>query len=119
MRYSITSNLRVYQRIGKNMFSPGKSWILNTLRILSIPQNFWSRKGPEYLYQLFDVLPKQTTCEMKALHVIQVYIQQWFHDEQGAKFYCNQKWLWECTYLLVGDLIFKSKLLRLSCRNKL
>ena len=43
------------------------------------------RKGPEYLYQLFDVLPKQTTCEMKTLQV-QVYIQQWFHDEKGAKF---------------------------------
>ena len=37
---------------------------------------FGIRKGPEYLYQLFDILPKQTTCEMKALHVIQVYIQQ-------------------------------------------
>ena len=33
----------------------------------------------------FDILPKQTTCEVKALRV-QVYIQQWFHDEQGAKF---------------------------------
>ena len=22
-------------------------------------------KGPEYLYQLFDILPKQTTCETK------------------------------------------------------
>ena len=35
------------------------------------------RKGPEYY---IDYLSRQTTCEMK------VYIQQWFHDEQGAKF---------------------------------
>ena len=26
--------------------------------------------------------------------------------------------LWACTYLLVGDLIFKSKLSRSSCRNE-
>ena len=51
------------------MFSTGKNCILNTLEILCIPQNFWSRKDPEYLYQLFDVLPKQITCEMKALQV--------------------------------------------------
>ena len=43
---------------------------------------FW--KDPEYLYQLFDVLPKHTTSKMKALQT-QVYIQQWHHDEQGAK----------------------------------
>ena len=65
MRYSVTSNLRIYQRIRKNMFSTGKNWILNTLGI----QNFRPLKGPEYLYQLFDVLPKQVTCEMKALQI--------------------------------------------------
>ena len=36
------------------------------------------------LYRLFDVLPKQT-LEMKTFQ-IQVYIQQRFHGEQGAKF---------------------------------
>ena len=36
------------------------------------------------LYKISDVLSKQKTCEMKALRV-EVYIQQWFHDEQGAK----------------------------------
>ena len=43
------------------MFSTWKNWILNTLGILwelGIPLNFWHRKGPEYLYQLFDILPK-------------------------------------------------------------
>ena len=28
---------------------------------------FGLRKGLEYLYQLFDVLPKQATCEMKTV----------------------------------------------------
>ena len=36
---------------------------------------FGIRRGPEYLYQLFDVLPKQTTCEISTLG-IQVYIEQ-------------------------------------------
>ena len=43
------------------------------------------RKSHEYLYQLFGVLTKQTTCKMKALQV-EVYIQQWSQDGQGAKF---------------------------------
>ena len=30
---------------------------------------FGIRKGHEYYYQLFDVLPKQATCEMKALQL--------------------------------------------------
>ena len=30
-------------------------------------------------------LPKRTRCRMKALQ-LQVYIQQWFDDEQGVKF---------------------------------
>ena len=55
----------VENKIGKkNMFSTGKNWNLNTLGILC-----WPRKGPEYLYQLFDVLPTQTTREVKALQV--------------------------------------------------
>ena len=51
------------------MFSTGKNWILNTLGILCMPQIFWHRKGPEYLYRLIDDLPKQTTSEMKVLEV--------------------------------------------------
>ena len=42
------------------------------------------RKSHEYLYQLFGVLTKQTICKMKPLPV-EVYIQQWYQDEQGAK----------------------------------
>ena len=40
---------------------------------------------------LFDVLLRQTTCEMEALQV-QVYIQQWLHDYQGAKFMWHLVW---------------------------
>ena len=85
MRYSIISNLRIYQRIGKTCFPLGKIefWTLWEFCVYHIIFGIW--KGCEYLYQLFDVLPKQTTCEMKALQV-QVYIQQWFDDEQEAKF---------------------------------
>ena len=32
-------------------------------------RTFSIMKGPDYLYQLFDVLSKQTVCEMKALEV--------------------------------------------------
>ena len=39
----------------------------------------------EYLYWLFDVLTEHATSEMKSPQV-QVFIKQWFHDEQGAKF---------------------------------
>ena len=60
------------------MFSTGKNLILNTLRILSVPQNFWPRKGPEYLYQLFDVLPQQTICEMKVLQVYKFTLNEDF-----------------------------------------
>ena len=59
-------NLRIYQLIGKN-------GILNSLRILHIPQNYGLRKDPEYFYRLFDVLTKQKICEIKVLQV-QVYI---------------------------------------------
>ena len=80
MRYSITLNLRIYQRIEKNMFSIGKNGVLNPLEILRMLNKFWC----EYLYRLFDVLPR-LTCKIKTLRV-RVYFQQWFHDEQGAKF---------------------------------
>ena len=46
--------------------------------------------------------------EMKALPSIQVYIQQWFHDEQGAILLWPE--IWTCTRLLVGDFTFDSKL---------
>ena len=45
---------------------------------------FSIRKGPEYLYRLFDVSPEQKACEVKTVQV-QVYIQQCFYDGQGAK----------------------------------
>ena len=49
------------------------------------------RKGHDYLYQLFNVLPKQTTFEMKARQVaIQVYIQQGFHEEYHIGIYFSE-----------------------------
>ena len=42
-------------------------------------------KGSEYLYWLFDALPKQATCGMRTLRV-KVYTEQWFYGEQGSKF---------------------------------
>ena len=48
---------------------------------------FGIRKGHDYLYQLFNFLPKQATFEMKARQVaIQVYIQQGFHDVEDFMF---------------------------------
>ena len=78
--FSELEKIQKYKELGKNMFFIGKKSILNSLGILPIPQNFWTKK-----VWPFDVLPKQTTCEIKAFQV-QDYIQQWFHDEQGAKF---------------------------------
>ena len=48
---------------------------------------FGIRKGHDYLYQLFNFLPKQATFEMKARQVAtQVYIQQGFHDVEDFMF---------------------------------
>ena len=63
----ITNNLH---RIGCSHF---KLNIING--IFHYCKIFGIRKCPEYLYRLFDVLPKQATYEMKALQV-QVYIKQ-------------------------------------------
>ena len=69
------------------MFSIGKNGILNPLRILCIQQTFWSLIKTLNESMACVVLHKQTTCEMKTLQV-QVYIQQWFYEEQGAKLSC-------------------------------
>ena len=53
----------------ENMLSIGKNGILHPLEILRMLNKFWR----EYLYRLFDVLPR-LTCKMKALQV-QVYFQ--------------------------------------------
>ena len=92
MRYSITSsNLRNFQRIGKNV-SIGKNGILNPLGILHTTK-FLALEEALNIYMDYLMcwcLLKQTTCEMKALQVqalhFNVYIQQWLHEEQGAKF---------------------------------
>ena len=57
------------------MFPTGKNGILSHSKFCAYCRIVDLRKGPEYLYWLFDVLPKQTTCEMKTLQVL-AYIQQ-------------------------------------------
>ena len=82
-----TSNLRICQRIGKICFSLGKIEFWTHWEFCAYHRIFGIRKGHDYLYQLFNVLPKQTTFEMKARQVaIQVYIQQGFHDVEDFMF---------------------------------
>ena len=86
MRYSITSNLTFYQRIGKNMFSIGKTGILKPLEILRLPKNFWPLERPWiFIWTIWCFTQADMTFEVIAVQV-QVYIQQWFHDEQKAMF---------------------------------
>ena len=82
--HSITSNLIIYKRIGKNTFSIGKNWTLNTLAILCIPENYSIKKDSEYLNRIFGVLPKHIKCEMKTIQ--DKFTLKKFHDEQGTKF---------------------------------
>ena len=63
------------------MFFAGKTGFLTHREFCAYHRIFGIRKGHDYLYQLFNVLPRQTTFEMKARQVaIQIYIQQRFHD---------------------------------------
>ena len=72
MRYSITSNLRIYQRTGKKyVFHWDK---LNFKHI----GNF---VGSAEFFAL-----ERPWIFIENMSSIQVYIQQWFHDGQGAKF---------------------------------
>ena len=47
-----------------------------------------------------DILWNESTSSR-----IKVYIQQWFHDEQGAKFNCDQKQLWACCWVTLFSRI--------------
>ena len=77
-----------FKNLSKNwekcVFSLGKMEFWTHWEIFVYRRISAIRKRPEKLYRLLDILPKQTTCEMEAIQV-EVYIQQWFHDEQGAK----------------------------------
>ena len=64
----------------KKFFLPEKIKLWSHWEFCAYHIIFGLSKTSEYLYRQIDVLSKQTTCEMKALQV-QVYIQQWFHDE--------------------------------------
>lgn len=83
-----SSNFTVEKKIG-NLYMILAVHISNLTSWMkySITTIFFSiRKGPEYLFRLFEVLPKQGTCIMKVEVEVEVYIQHWFHDEQRAKF---------------------------------
>ena len=67
------------------MFSIERNGILNPLRFCPYYITFGHKKGPEQKFRLFDVLLKQTICKMKTLQV-EVCIQQWFYEKQGARF---------------------------------
>ena len=62
MRSSITSSLRI-KEMGKTCFPLGKTEFLIHWEFCVYHKIF----GQGYLCELFDVFPKQTTCEMKAL----------------------------------------------------
>ena len=59
MRYSITS-----MNWEKYVFHSEKS-SFKPIVICTYHRIFGLKNGPQYLYWLFDVLPKQATCEMK------------------------------------------------------
>ena len=65
--------LQFVNELKKICFPSGKTefWAHGEFR------TFGLKKGPEYLYRLFDVSPKQTTCEIK---ISQVDIQKLFRD---------------------------------------
>ena len=67
------------------MFSTTKNRIFNTFGILCIPQNVWPRKGLIFIY----FSPSRQHVTWKHLS-IQISIQQWFYDEQGANFFVTR-----------------------------
>ena len=75
-------------QLGKICFLLGKTEFLTHREFCAYHRIFGiNRKGRDYLYQLFDDFPKQTTFEMKARQVAtQVYIQQGFHDVEDFMF---------------------------------
>ena len=71
--------------LGKIYFVLGRMEIWTHCDFCIYHRIFGLKKEPEYFCWLFDVLPKQKIYQMKTLQV-QLYIQQWFHDEQRAEF---------------------------------
>ena len=71
--------------MGKICFPLGKIELWTHSKFCPYDRIFGIRKGREYLYQLFDVLPKQTTCEVKA---IQVYMFTFSSDFMMFKISC-------------------------------
>ena len=73
-------------QLGKICFLLGKTEFLTHREFCVYHRIFGIRKDHDYLYQLFNVSPKQT-FEMKARQVaMQFYIQQGFHDVEDFMF---------------------------------
>ena len=70
MRYSIASNLRIYRRIGKKYVFHWEKLNFEHIGNFLYTAELLALEGlSEYLYHLLNVLPKQTTSEIKALQV--------------------------------------------------
>ena len=92
--------------------NPSKNWekyaphrekqIPNTLGTLRTPQKY----------------AKGQIKHFKHTSSIQAHIPPQSHDQQGAKFQCDQKLPRACTHPPATDPIINSKLLRPSCRNE-
>ena len=67
MRYSITSNFKNLSMNCKKCVFHCEKWIWTHYEFCAYGRSVGFREDPEQKYQLFDVLPKPTTCEMKTL----------------------------------------------------
>ena len=75
-------------QLGKLYFLLGKAEFWTYWEFCAWREIFCLNKGPKYLYLLSNVLTKHKKRAMKTFQV-QVYIQQWFRDKEGAKFMEN------------------------------
>ena len=86
MRYSITSDLKILPMNWEKYIFHWEKWNFELIaNSAHMAEPFVLGNSLKNLYQLLDVLPKQTTCDMKTLQV-QVYIQQSIHNDQAAKY---------------------------------
>ena len=100
--------------MGKICFPLGKTESWAHLKFCAYRRIFDITNNSEYLYQLFNVLPKQTISEMKALQVYKFTFNNDFMMSRELNFSVTRNDAGHIFICLVGDLIFKSKLLRSS-----
>ena len=76
--------------MGKISFSLGKIEFGTRWEFCPYRRIFGIKKGPEYLYQLLDVLPNQTTCEMKPLQAYKFTFNNDFMMNRELNFVVNR-----------------------------